>query len=844
MRILSAKGPPPYLMVFGGDSSSQVVLPKGADMRREALRTAILVAVVLVAIPGGALLAAAAPVATSAQPDAQKTIDAKAQLVSYFENIGTNSPTVLGALQKSPDAVDEIRARIESMSDEELAELEKVMAEMPAWEIAPEALAESLPLEMRQQLKNAGTYYASRADDVQTLRDDAFTLIAVAKLLPEEKLGELGINKESVTSMEMTLGSLDPLQTAILQERLEKESDWNTLSRTAVDSLPLNVQKGALSLAHHGPLTQEDLASLRAFRQEMMVLTDRIEALPPSIREQVSSEAITTLRGRLADATPDMLYMIREQLTDEQIETMSKSVNLLERVANLTDEDIALLEEFRSEFREAVAGSDSAVYDQIDALRPDQLLVMQDEMSRHPEWRGVLPVVTETLRDPQVEARVQQAANVAPGSAEALALDKFRNDAILFIRSSEGAPGVTPEAARQSINVLESANWAGLTLIREAAVRMPADAPASALVSLPPMVGEHAVNLDCVVSLGSINLPLGIGNVSLGSIDFNWICTPLENAINAVESVVASVVTIATDIWNFIQTLPQLAVDAIKAAFDALLDIEVSNGVTLRQLLTQGVEGAIGAMKQALGLTGSWWTAIQGFTLPEIPCPPRGTWTPFGQVGSSDALRNYSKYQFIMDSLIEMIPDTEISLPVKIGAQVLYAGFGFLGLCLEFEADAVDEELNDSRWASSSSNQGSILAAIGAHDVNMTNQHNALSLQVGNQGTALTNLVLNQSTIIQNKVQVASDLNLRLAIEESLQSGEGNELALFQMPNPWGYLELVRDIVNESINGMLALGEGVGQANKFLAKGDGLFLKGDYKEAFEEFQKAYRELSK
>jgi len=163
-------------------------------MRREALRLITLVAVVMVAIPGGALLAAAVPAANDVQPDAQKTIDARAQLISYFENIGTNSPTVLGALQKSPDAVDEIRARIESMSDEELAELEKVMGEMPAWEVAPEALAESLPLEMRQQLKNAGAYYASRSDDVQTLRDDAFTLIAVAKLLPEEKLGELGIN--------------------------------------------------------------------------------------------------------------------------------------------------------------------------------------------------------------------------------------------------------------------------------------------------------------------------------------------------------------------------------------------------------------------------------------------------------------------------------------------------------------------------------------------------------------------------------------------------------------------------------------------------------------------------
>jgi len=357
------------------------------------------------------------------------------------------------------------------------------------------------------------------------------------------------------------------------------------------------------------------------------------------------------------------------------------------------------------------------------------------------------------------------------------------------------------------------------------------------------MIAENAVDLNCVVDLGSIHIPVIDKNISLGSIDFNWICTPLENAINAVESVVNDVVTIATNIWNFIQTLPQLAVNAIKAAFDALLDIEIANGVTLRALLQQGVEGAINAMQTALGLAGDWWAAIQGFTLPEIPCPPRNTWTPFGQVGSSDAVRNYSKYKFILDKLIEMIPDTEVSLPVKISAQVLYAGFEYLGVCLEFEADAVDEETNDNRWSNSATNQTSILAAISGHDVNMTNQHAALSTQLGNQGAAISTLIQNESTTIQNKVQTASDLNLRLAIEESLQSGEGNELALFQLPSPWGQLDLVREIVSSSIDAMLAMGQSVGQASKYLAKGDGLMLDGDYKEAFEEFQKAYRELT-
>ncbi|MFA6957924.1 MAG: hypothetical protein WC538_18815 [Thermoanaerobaculia bacterium] len=809
-------------------------------MRNQILPPSLLAAVVALALASGSLMAAVAPAASRAEGSG----DTRAQLASYFDNIGTNSPTVLGALQKSPETVDAIRSRIDSMSDAEVAELQKMMAEMPTWEIAPEAMAEALPLDMRQQLTSAGRYYGTKAKDVQALRNDAFTLIAVAKLLPKEQLAKLGIDGKSVAAMETTLGSLDPLQTALLQERLARESQWATTSRAAIDSLPERVQKGAFALASHGVLTQQDLAGLDEFRRQMVAITARIDALPPSMRKDVSSEAINTLRGRLTSATPDMLFMIRSQLTDEQIATMAKSVELLERVSSLDDEELAGLEQFREQLRTAVGNAGTAVNEQIDRLRPDQLIVLQDEMSKHPEWKGVMPVVAETLRDPAVGQAVQQAAAISPGSARAAELEKFRNDAILYVRSAEGAPGVTPELARRSIEVLEGANLAGLTLIHQAALKMPADAPKSALVSLPPLVAENAVNLDCVVSLGSISLPLGIGTVSLGSIDFNWICTPLENAINSVESVVSSVVTIATDIWNFVQTLPQLAVDAIKAAFNALLDIEIANGVTLRALLAQGVDSALAAMKQALGLAGSWWTTIQGVTLPEIPCPPRNTWTPFGQVGSSDALRNYSKYKFIMDKLIEMIPDTEVSLPVKISAQVLYAGFEYLGVCLEIEASAVDEEVTNTRWETSATNQGSIFTSIGNHDVNMTNQHNALSLQLNNQGAALTSLVQNESLTIQTKVQVASDLNLRLAIERVLQAGEGSELAMFQLPRPWGQLELVREIVSDSIDGVLAVGGVVNQAGKYLSKGDDYFRQSKYKEAFEEFQKAYRELTR
>lgn len=751
------------------------------------------------------------PLLAEPSSDGSRFEDTRTQLISYFQDIGANSPTVLGALQRSPETMEAIHERIEAMSDEELAEIQGMMADMPSWRLAPEALVESLPLEMRRQLKNAGTYYSSRASDVKEMRDDAFTLITIAKILPESELGKLGIDSESVTSLEKALESLDPLQSAILEERLAKEADWVTARQAAMSTIPAEVQRGAAALAAHGELTDEDLSSLDEFRAEVLALFQRIEKLPTAYREQLRAEAITTLRGQIADATPEMLFMIRSQLSTEQIETLAGSIDLLERAASLTDDDVADLEQFRERLRASIAKADSDLGEKIDELRPEQLLVMNDALDAYPEWESVLPAVTSTLHDPQSERIVSVAAEAKAGSPEAAALESFRHEAILYLRSLEGAPGVSREQTDRAIGVLEDASLPHLALIREAAARMPSTASAAAMVSLPP-VTTASLDLNCQVGLPSFKV--AGTRISLGSINLDFICNPIEDAVNAVSAVVDDVLSVANNIWNFVKTIPSLAANQIKKVFDLLLDIKI-NGVSLRSLLTQGVDSAISAMKSALGLAGPWWNKVQGLTLPEIPCPPRNTWTPFGPTGSSDALRNYSKYKFILDALIDMIPDTEVSLGVKIGAKTLYAGFDYLGVCLENEAAAVDEEVNDSRWSTSVNNQGAILAAI-------ANSGQAIQLDIAN----------------------ASALNLRLFIETTLQSGEGSELALLQLPSPWGHLELVHDVVRDSIDAMRAVGEKTGQAEKFFRNGEDLYRSGNFKNAFEQFQKAYRELTR
>ena len=84
-------------------------------------------------------------------------------------------------------------------------------------------------------------------------------------------------------------------------------------------------------------------------------------------------------------------------------------------------------------------------------------------------------------------------------------------------------------------------------------------------------------------------------------------------------------------------------------------------------------------------------------------------------------------------------------------------------------------------------------------------------------------------------------LDLRLKIEEDLSDPGNHPIALFEVPaSGGGYLNLARDIVADTIAKMQAAGQGVGNAQAFLAAGDAALAAHDYKTAYAEYGKAYR----
>jgi hypothetical protein len=84
-------------------------------------------------------------------------------------------------------------------------------------------------------------------------------------------------------------------------------------------------------------------------------------------------------------------------------------------------------------------------------------------------------------------------------------------------------------------------------------------------------------------------------------------------------------------------------------------------------------------------------------------------------------------------------------------------------------------------------------------------------------------------------------LALRMQIEADLSDPGNHPVALFGVPaSAGGYLGVTREIVVDIIAKMTATGQGVGNAQAFLASGDAAAAAGDYKGAYTEYGKAYR----
>lgn len=84
------------------------------------------------------------------------------------------------------------------------------------------------------------------------------------------------------------------------------------------------------------------------------------------------------------------------------------------------------------------------------------------------------------------------------------------------------------------------------------------------------------------------------------------------------------------------------------------------------------------------------------------------------------------------------------------------------------------------------------------------------------------------------------DLQLRMAIEQNLETTGNAPIGLFQLPAAYGgYLEVVRSIVTETLAKETAVGNPNPKAMTYLTQANAAFAAGQYKTAYANYRKAY-----
>ena len=158
----------------------------------------------------------------------------------------------------------------------------------------------------------------------------------------------------------------------------------------------------------------------------------------------------------------------------------------------------------------------------------------------------------------------------------------------------------------------------------------------------------------------------------------------------------------------------------------------------------------------------------------------------------------------------------------------------------------IDSELSTQN-NSIDTNVNANIAAVGLNlansitntDADLNNHITATDTDLNTHLTGVDTDVLNRATQIDTEISTLQGLSLRIFIERSLAAGL--VIGLFEVPTAQGgYLDLVRSIVVDTINKILASGGTVGTASKSLTTGDAAKAAGQFKSAYSSYASAYQ----
>jgi tetratricopeptide (TPR) repeat protein len=807
---------------------------------------------------------AAEAVTPAAAPSSDDQL--RAQLTAFFADAGRVSPTAVGNLAQDPAAMAELRKRIASLSPEELAAMQAAFSQVPDWQAAPEALSSAF------QMQVLSDEAARRAKNLEAFRTEVSEFYAALRLLPPEAVQKFNQDPAAVAEMQARIHDMPPQSLALLQLDMDQRGDWRALKAKLLSSLSPGARAGLRAFADNGPLGDRDLTDLSAFRKDLVEFFSNLKQLPPRLSAKIAPQSVAGMEAKLGRATPEMLYMIRQRIDTPELRQAMTDVRLLARAGALSDQDRAGLDRFRADLAavygnlgDFTPGDPSAgpLAERLASFTYEELLLARNRVESIPSWNRTLPAIFSIASTAEGRSRLAL-ADQGSNPETKQALESFRARMVERLAALQAGAGVDPAAAAEALRSVKEAGARDLFLMREAALLVPSDDTNLQVVEIPRAVYSlsnaqiQSVSFNCSCPNNGLDLPLGIGCISLQFL-CNIVAAPINVALAGIDLVVSGLQTTVSAITNVIDDVLGFVVRIIQ-------DIANLPNVLLNALqsLFAGIANAIMSeftpdkIAEKLGLVEGFWSSIP--VLPQIPCPPDGfNLHPFGEVGDDLTASKYERYLFIFDKVIDLIPDTEISLALKIPAQVLYGGVQYLGVCLRDASMARSEQATAAFRA----------LVAGKLDLSLTNQGNAQTginviqgqvLGLGSQlaqqqqeflrqlmiqGQDLIAKIMQTGGDLTDDLQEFQDLDLRLKIEANLVIEGAKNISSFLLPRAFGgVLELVRQIVGESIDASMDAGLDVRNAEAELARGDDLFAAGDYRSAYDSFAKAYREASK
>ncbi len=354
------------------------------------------------------------------------------------------------------------------------------------------------------------------------------------------------------------------------------------------------------------------------------------------------------------------------------------------------------------------------------------------------------------------------------------------------------------------------------------------------------------------------------------------ICDGLTTAIEELNSVIDEINGFLDDVVSFFDDV----VDEIEALPSTMGNFFTELGTDLIDLLEDLLDAALDVIpdsQELLELLGlddidsSFYTdLVDGLTLVEMPCPDIGTnISGYGEVGSPRAEYVCKRgADWLAEKLYDLVPDDVYDVPVKLLAAIPYYPIKYFCLCMEAQsslsfAEAQEEhrELVAERLDAALSTRASE-ASVTALDTTVDTLDDDVAdvrsdvaevdAEVGVVASELTVLeaaVDDYSTAQDDQLdslEAFRDLVLRIRIEENLLQGSPEDVvASFQSPEEFaGFLDLVREIVTETIQMNLDAGQSVYDAPGYLALADALLQEGAFEKAYGKYRLAYREAVK